>query len=233
MRKITDILLFGFLFLNLGQVFSQPVLDSLLLDRKLLKDDYTDFRDQMKERTWLNLVTIQEKADNLFDLDNEIINKYLVREVRKRKEYIDSIEKLNLELALLQKETEVQQMILNEKSFLNRTLLIIAGSVSLLFFVLLILYIDRQSRFRAAKLELERYWNREHDPESHSLRKDEINTLREQLYKNADEIEKLRKDNQSILNQKSIAEKKLRAEIDDRRQAESEIKKLIDQLKSM
>ncbi|MCB0805849.1 MAG: hypothetical protein KDC05_08630 [Bacteroidales bacterium] len=233
MKKITTILLFtGFLF-QTSTSFSQAILDSLLLDRKLMKDDYTEFRDHMNERTWINLVTIQEKANDLLEVDNKIINNYLERELRKKKEYRDSIEKLNLDIALLTKENEVQQMILDEKSFLNRTLLIIIGSVSLFFFVLLILYIDRQSRFRAARLELERYWNTGHDAESKSLQKDEINTLREQLYKTSDEIEKLKKENKSAQSMKELAENKLREEIADRRKAEQEIQQLIEQLKSL
>jgi len=223
-----------FLFISFtNNLIAQNSLDSLLRQRSIQLNDYNDYREGMTERTWLKLVTIHEKAAGIIETDGRIINDYLAREIAKNRELSNSIEKLKLDIALLNKETEVQKMILEEKSFMTRTLLFVAGGIGLLFFVMLILYIDRQSRFRAAKMELEHLWKTHEDPETKSLRKDEINTLREQLFKTTDEIEKLKKEYQTALAQKKQAEKLLNDEITNRREAELEIKELIDQIKKV
>lgn len=225
----------AFLLFSSGMITlqSQGVLDSLLLEREFKLDDYYEFRDNMTERTWIKLVTINNKSAEIISLDNQLINQHLEKELRKRKELRDSIEKLNLEIALLQKETEVQQVILNEKHFLNKTLLIVVGSVILLFFILLIIYIDRQSRYRAAKMELERLWTTHEDPESRVLRKDELTALREELYKTSDELEKLKMEYKEALKEKKVAESNLEKEVSTRREAEREIRELIDQIKKV
>ncbi len=214
-------------------LLSQNIIDSLLLERQIKMKDYENFIDNMQERSWINLVNSHEKSAAIIELDDQIINNYLEKERRKRKELTEKIESQNLDIALLKKETQVQQMILDEKRFMNRTLLIVIGSISLLFFVLLILYIDRQSRFRAARMELEHLWKTHEDIDASALQKDEINIIREQLFKTTDEVEKLKKENQQLLNEKAKVEKNLKKEITVRNEAEQEIKSLIEQIKKI
>ncbi|MCB2222288.1 MAG: hypothetical protein KQI35_18035 [Bacteroidetes bacterium] len=205
-------------------------LDSLLQERNSQYNEYNQYKLSMNERTWLRLVELGQKANDLIETDNVILNQYLQRELSRNRELIDSTEKMNLEIALLNKEAEMQEMLMVERRNLTNTLLIIIGGIVILLIVLFILFIDRQSRFRSAKLELERLWTMKEDPKYNHLQQDELKMLSDQVNKLAEENDLLKKELNQEKGKKSEAMESLKKEIRSRRQVEQEIKDLISQI---
>ncbi len=224
------VLLFGML-LMIMTMKAENRLDSLLQERDLQYQEYNQYKLSMDERTWIKLIELGQKAHALIETDNLILKQYLKREVSRNKELSDNIEKLNLEIALLNKEAEMQEMLLTERRNLTSNMLIIMGGLSLLLIVMLILFIDRQTRYRSAKLEVERLWTMKEDPKYNRLQKDELKMLSDEVNKLSEQNEQLKQQLNQEEGKKSEAIESLKKEIRTRRQVEKEIKDLISQIR--
>lgn len=212
-------------------VFSQARLDSLLHERENQFNAYNQFKLSLDERPWIKLVELGEKADNLIKTDNLILQQYLNQQINYNADLSNEIEKLNLELALLNKEARVNNILLNERQRLTNTLLFVIGGISVLLIVIFILFIDRQTRFRSARMELERLWAAKGEHGVNKLQQDEWSMLANQVNKLSEENDQLKKELNQEQGQKSEAMESLKKEIRNRRQVEQEIKDLISEIK--
>ena len=224
-------ILFFFSIFSFLKTESQPVVDSLLIQRNTRLNDYVEFKDGMAERTWIKLVNLNQKASELIETDNIIIDQYLRFEFIKNKQLKKSLEKANLELALMHKEFELQDTTLKEQAIINNTLLITSVMVGILFIIVLILFINRNSRYKAAYYELERFWAMKEDVQSGKNRESPDRFMQEKITELTAENESMKKKLNSISRLKLNAEKDLKAEISTRKTAEKEIRELIDQIK--
>ena len=207
-------------------------MDSILQRRNNSYLDYKQFQENMEVRTWINMVNLTDKANIVIGLDNDIIDNILQNEVQKNKALKQEIEKLKLEIILLQKEVELKEIILKERKYLYNVLIISIGIISILFLVMLILFIDRQTRYRNAKTELERLWRTQDD--------NPLESSDQQFLKLSNQLNDLGSENIGLKNkvlemQKAIDKKDndLKIEMKSKKLVEEEIKKLILQLKSV
>lgn len=214
-----------------GELIAQATLDSLIIKRANAFNGYRQTEDSLKAPTRNNLSIIVHKAGNLIKLDSALINDYLFKEIENNKLLAAKIEQLTLEVTLLQKEAELNKMMTEERGYIMRVLLYGMGIVSLLFIIALILFIDRQIRFRSIKLELERTWplrgeNRpsetDHTEQRELQRKfEELNTKNEELARQVNDLTIKIREKEEVLNK----------EINSKQQIEDEIRKLISQIK--
>jgi hypothetical protein len=218
-------------FVSCSVVSANQTLDSIVINRNHQLSEYYRFKDGMKERTWTNLVNLNNKALQVIETDNLILDNYLKHEMNRVSETKDQLEKANLEILLLNREIEVNSIMLEEQRFINSNLIIITGIAILLFIVVLILFIDRQIRFRTTRMELESFWARHDDPPVSRIKNKEIAEQEKQIKTLTRENEAIRMQLEEIGNQKKAQDDQLQKEIDSRHEIEKEIKLLIAQIK--
>ena len=136
------------------QVSHTQNIDSLLEQRDQKFQEYTQFKENLNERTWINLVNLSNLANDVIELDNQIVEYYNINGGVNNNAYKSKAEDLNLEVSLLKREAEIQKSILDERQFLFNTLLMIIGGFTLLLIGLFIFAIDRHIRFRNTKLKI-------------------------------------------------------------------------------
>lgn len=211
---------------------SQSVLDSALYQRNSIYSDYHQFQQSIESRTWINMVNLTTKAQEVIKSDNTIINYHLYNLLKENESQIDRINQLNSEILLLKKEADVQKLILEERRFLYNTLFIIIATLSLLFLIILILYINRQIGYQGLKNEIRYLYAAQGDDSS------EKNDNQKLVMLNG-EIDELKIDKQKLVSKINILseslqrkEKELEAEANSKLQVEEQIRKLIKQIKA-
>jgi DNA repair exonuclease SbcCD ATPase subunit len=233
MKFTSNIFLFSLFFWS-GSLFlsGQTSFDSTILLRNKTFTDYRLLEEASTIRPWVNCAELTAKAKELIDIDNTLINYYLLKEIEINKSLEDKLEKLNLEIALIKKESELQEKALEENRQLINILLIVTGSLCLLFVISSIFFIDRQIRYRSIKLELERTWPiREEINKDSSFQQDVVQLnkkLGELTLKNSSLISEM----QDLKQKYREKEEDLEQEILSKKKIEEEIKKLIIQIKS-
>jgi len=234
MLKVARLSIFLFIFSISGQlVLANENLDSILVSRNNQLTDYYRFKDGMEKRTWINMVDLNKKALQVIETDNLILDNHLKLEMNRSGKISDKLENAKLEILLIKREIELNSIMLEEQRFLN-TNLVIAASVSIiLFLIVLILFIDRQIRYRSTRMELERFWSKSDDhpiptqtSEENTKQRNKINSLIEQNKEIKEQLEE-------ISNKKRDQESQLQKEISSRRNVEEEIKDLISQIKGL
>lgn len=215
--------------LNNIELFAGKTLDSLLTSRNEKYLEYSSFKDNMTNRSWSNLIQLGKKAQAVIDADNQLVTKYLQKELTKNKDLATSIEKLSLEMALLHKEAEVRGLLLREKQSQLKLFLIILASVSIALILSILFLIDRHKRYRIALREMENMWAMNDDTSN-------VNTvagmLKERVNQLTFENNKFKKELIILSDQKKDAKNKLENEIHSRKVMEGEIKNLIGQIKN-
>lgn len=233
MKFTSNIFLFSLFFWSGSLSLSgQTPIDSTILLRNKTFTDYRLLEEASTIRPWVNRAELTAKAKELIDIDNTLINYYLLKEIEINKSLEDKLEKLTLEIALIKKESELQEKALEENRQQINILLIVIGSLCLLFVISSIFLIDRQIRYRSIKLELERTWPiREEINKDGSFQQD-IVQLNKQLgaltLKNSSLISEM----QDLKQKYHEKEENLEQEILSKKKIEEEIKKLIIQIKS-
>lgn len=238
--------------------FSQSIGDSVLHERSKAYIDYRDFRDNMGERTWLNLVNLSLRAEDIMEMDNNIIHNYLNKELERNKSLSAQINSHKLEIAILKKEIESNNKLLEERAYYFNILMYLAIIFLILLIVVTFLYIDRLIKYKSIQIELERQWAQPEDKAIKSFYEDEISritALQERLEKEnkelkikieeglaqvnqentkdlEKEIEQLKKQNKSLTGDRSELEQKLEKELKTRKEIEAEIRELIKQVKT-
>ncbi len=234
MLKVARLSIFLFIFSISGQlVLANENLDSILVSRNNQLTDYYRFKDGMEKRTWINMVDLNKKALQVIETDNLILDNHLKLEMNRSGKISDKLENAKLEILLIKREIELNSIMLEEQRFLNTNLVIAASVAIVLFLIVLILFIDRQIRYRSTRLELERFWSKSDDhpiptqtSEENTKQRNKINSLIEQNKEIKEQLEE-------ISNKKRDQENQLQKEISSRRNVEEEIKDLISQIKSL
>jgi hypothetical protein len=213
-------------------IFAQTNLDSVLDQRNKLYEEFRLMRGTKGQKTWLKMSDESVAANKIIEIDQSLIDLYLKKEIDHNRVLENEIEKLTLEIDFIKKETEHQNKIIEDNKHMINLLMIVIGSLILLLVIAIVLFIDRQIRFRSIKLELERTW-----PLREELNKD--SSLQNDLMQLNKQIGELSMKNNNLqdqlkdLKQYSIEkDEALQKETLLRKQIEEEIKKLIIQLKA-
>lgn len=217
--------------------FCQPNIaqniDSLLLSRDNLLQEYTHYKDNIGERTWIKLVNLSKLANNLIEADNQLVKYYYKQEMGSNSSFKARAEDLKLEISLLNRENEIQKMVLSERKSLFNILLLIIGGISILLISMLIFAIDRHVRFRNTRMELERTWAGENiTPEGRSSSEEEFMKVNTEIRSLSTENTKLKDQVLELMNKIKEKEEILDEELDSRKQLKAEIRNLITQIKS-
>jgi len=223
------ILLSGLTMGIFPQTNAQNIRDSLVTDRQNKLQEYTQYKNNMEERTWVNLIDLGQKANALISADNELIHIYLDRELARRKELSILNDKLILDTAIMRKEAEKRSEQLNEYQYLTNLFLLIILGVSIAFILAFIFLIDRHKKYKEVIYELERFWSMDND-QSLALKEKE-RELRKHLRLLEIENTTIQKEFILMSDQRTKAKKKLEEEIVSRRKAEQNMKDLIGQMK--
>ncbi len=233
MKFTCNIFLFTLFFWS-GSLFlsGQTSFDSAILLRNKTFTDYRLLEEANTIRPWVNRSELNAKAKEVIDIDNTLINYYLLKEIEINKSLEDKLEKLNLEIALIKKESELQEKALEDNRQLINILLIVTGSFCLLFVISSIFFIDRQIRYRSIKLELERTWPIREEINKDSSFQQDIVQLNKQLGELTLKNSSLISEMQDLKQKYRDKEDDLEREILSKKQIEEEIKKLIIQIKS-
>jgi hypothetical protein len=226
------ILISALLLLANTPIHSQTALDSIIRQRNSIYAEFKLLDEKPGEKTWIKMANLHSRTKELIEIDNTLINYYLFKEIESNTILSDKIDRLALEIALVKKEAEFQDRSLDEKKYFINGLLVVIGVLSLLFFGAVILFIDRQIRYRSLKLELERSWPMKEDLNRDSNLPSDILRLNKQVgeltLKNSALLSEL--EDQKQKNREN--EENLAREILAKKQIEEEIKKLIIQIKS-
>lgn len=206
-------------------------IDSLLEERKDQYQEYIQYKQNLGERTWIKLVNLSDLANKVIQSDNQLVD-YYSQGVNLNSNFKDRTEELNLEITLLKREAEIQQMVLNERKSLFNTLLIIIGGIAILFIAMLIFAIDRHVRYRNTKMELERTWAGEIEIPKVSTSEQEFVKVNNEIRSLSTENSKLKDQVLDLMNKIKEKEKILDEELDSRKQLKDEIRNLIVQIKS-
>jgi hypothetical protein len=233
MKFASNIFLFTLLFWT-GPLFlsGQTSFDSTILLRNKTFTDYRLLEEANTIHPWVKRAELTTKAKEVIDIDNTLINYYLLKEIEINKSLEDKLEKLTLEIALIKKESELQEKTLEDNRQLINILLIVTGSFCLLFMISSIFFIDRQIRYRSIKLELERTWPIREEINKDSSFQQDIVQLNKQLGELTLKNSSLISEMQDLKQKYRDKEDDLEREILSKKQIEEEIKKLIIQIKS-
>ena len=218
-------------FLLYQSAISQNI-DSLLKLRNNSFQEYTQYKENLGERTWIKLVNLSNLASNVIELDNELVDYYFSKGIDRNKTFKAKAEELNLEISLLKREAEIQKSVLEERKFLFDTLLKIIGGVILLFIILLIFSIDRHIRYKNTKIELERTWAGQIDLPKESTSEQEFLKVNKEIRSLSNENTKLKDQVLELMNKIKEKEKVMDEELKHRKGLKEEIRNLIKEIKS-
>jgi hypothetical protein len=249
------VILYTIIFLITDSAFSQSIGDSVLQERSKAYSDYRDFRENMGERTWLNLVNLTLRAEDILEMDNNIIHNYLNKELERNKSLSEQNNSLNLDIAVLKNEIASKNKLLDDRDYYFNILMYLAIIFLILLIVVTFLYINRLVKNKSLQIELERQWAQPEDKISKAYYEDEIARISAQRknletenqelkiklekslthdrkednseYKN--QIDQLKKQNNNLAEDKFELEQKLEKELATRKNIEAEIRELIKQ----
>ncbi len=223
------ILLTNLLFGTLPTLSAQKANDTLLMEREYLLNEYTQFKDSMTVRTWINLVNLGKIAHELIEKDNLLLVKQHNTDPAKIEALRVINEKLSFEIASLQKELNEQKSKIDNHNKANNILLILLGAAALVLILAIIYTIDRHRRYKFAIYELERMWSA--NDEQQNAQSAQLVELKEAVRKLTNENERLTRDITALSGVELNSRKKLKEEIKSRKQVEKDIQDLIDQIK--
>ncbi len=222
----------GLLIITTYQESIAQNIDSLLSARDNQLQVYTQHKENMGERTWINLVNLSNLANHVIETDNQLVEYYISKGLDRNNTFKTKAEELNLEITLLKREAEIQKMVVDDRKSLLDTLLIIIGGVIILFIALLIFAIDRQIRFRNTKMELERTWAGEIEMPNEAASEKEFEKAKQEIRSLTTENSKLKNRVAELVEKINEKEKVLDEELNSRKQLKEEIRSLITQIKS-
>jgi preprotein translocase subunit SecG len=205
--------------------------DTLRLLRDKLYMDYQYERSTMKERTWLRLVELDRKALELIEADRLIIEQLTDQTNQEKSGLLEIIDIISLEKALIERETEIQQIALDRKAALQNALVFSTILIAILFFVTLILLITLKKRHRTTRKELERLYSSGDESKNRGIQAHGNHTINNKLNAMKENNEKLKNELNRISDEKTEAIDALKKEIRDRKKMEDEIRNLIEQIK--
>lgn len=229
MRSLKLMNILSVLVLCLTQHLPAQNTDSLMTDRQVKFDEYSQFKDQMSERTWINLVELGKKADKVLDADNALLQSYFEEELAQNRSLVVRNEELMLEIAGLRNDYEKRNTRLHDYRQMNNTLLLIILGLSILFIASIIILVNQYRKNKQITFELQRFWSMNDDQSV--LIREKAKDLEKQIHLLEIENKAMHKEFIHISDQKIAAKKRLEAEIQSRRKVEQEIKDLLLQLK--
>lgn len=232
MTSIRSSWILGLLIILCCQNTTAQNIDSLIQSRNQLLQDYTLFKENMGERTWLNLVKLSDLSHEIIELDNLIVDYSISQGIDQHNSIKARAEELNLEITLLKRESEIQKMVLDERKTMYTTLLFIIGGISVLLILMIIFASDRHVRFINTKMELERTWAGEIEVPKVSASEQEFRKVNQEIRSLSTENTKLKDQVLELMSKINEKEKILDEELVSRKQLKTDIRNLITQIKS-
>ena len=230
MKLTYSICIIAFYLFSFTAACAQSI-DTLLHRHQVNYEDYSTYKKNMPDRSWSNLVEVNERAEELIRVDKDIIENYFQNELFKNRQLSDSLESAKLMLSLYKKESEVYKTQLNDQHVMINTLLIVVIAIGILLLVAVSFLFGSHARNKAARKELDRLWRKQDDPGQKLSSSAGKHSMTEKIAKLTEENSLLKKRLDSIDKLKLNAEAKLKEEIASRREAEKEIRNLIEQIK--
>jgi hypothetical protein len=206
-------------------------IDSLKMVQEKLYQDYQLDRSAMKDRTWVRLVEVDRKANELIEINRVLIEELSELSSTEKSNFLENMNNLLLEKALVEREMEVQETALNRKTRFQKTLVTGSITAGTLFLIALILLISLSTRYRAARRELERLYSFSGESKNVENQDDVKQLTNNNLMMMKENNEKLKKELTRVSGEKSEAVEALKKEIRDRKKMEEEIRILIEQIK--
>jgi regulator of replication initiation timing len=232
MKKYKYLSITGLFFiLIISACIGQSLLDSAIINRNNILNELRSLDENPITRSWNKLSEIYQKAKEVIDADNVLINEYLSQQIENNIALKNDIEKLKMELTLVKKETELQAWHLEDNKSEFKILLSLVGGLCILFIIILVLFIDRQIKYRSIKIELERTWPVKEELEKGNNFQHEISRLIKQVGELTMKNSSLTDEVNTLNLEKTESQNRLEKEIQSKKQIEEEIKNLIDQLK--
>lgn len=213
-------------------IFGQTNLDSVLSQRNKLYEEFRLMRDTKGQKTWLKMADESVAANKVIEIDQSLIDLYLKKEMEQSRMLENEIEKLTLEIDFIKKESSHQNKIIEDYKHMINIMMIVIGSLILLLVIALILFVDRQIRFRSIKLEMERTWPLREELNKDSSLQNDLMQLNKQIGELSLKNSSLQDELKELKHHNTEKEETLQKEVLLRKQIEDEIKKLIVQLKS-
>lgn len=191
---------------------------------------YTQFKENMEQRTWLNLVELGNKATAVIERDNQLIDAYsdvqdnLMESLQREKK------QMALEISYLADQEEKLEQTLSKYQRMNTILLFVTAGLVLIGIIVFTLLVIRTNQYKANQIELERFWSMQ-DEYSIAHQEKESELLR-QIRLLEIEQKAMQKEFVLLSDQRTEAKRKLEQEISNRRKVEEEIKELLGQIKT-
>jgi len=221
----------SFLIISVSQLTFGQNIDSLLKQRDNSFQEYTQYKKNLGDRTWIKLVELSDLASKVIESDNQLVD-YYSKGIDRNNTFKAKAKELNLEITLLKREAEIQKMVLNERKSMFGTLLIIIGGISILCIALLIFAIDRHVRYRNTSMELERTWAGEIESPKENTSEKEFKKVNNEIRSLTKENIKLKDQVLELMNKIKEKENILDEELNSRKQLKEEVRNLITQIKS-
>ncbi|MCD4736834.1 MAG: hypothetical protein K8R53_12380 [Bacteroidales bacterium] len=137
-------------------ITGQTQSDTLIKARKSQIDDYTSFKEKMKERTWLNLVNMNLKAEKILKTDDELIINLIRGSFETERTYNTKISELREEIKNLKIELEKSNREIEK--YQGRIPLFLYSLVGLaaLLILFFILFIVKQRNYSGQRYKTEK-----------------------------------------------------------------------------
>ncbi len=232
MRTKVIVLFAGFI-LFITQMPGQTAIDSALNQRAEAYINYKTMFENVNGETRANMSLRIAKATEIIEMDNRLIDDFLTKEIERNNLLTANMGKLNLEIALSKKDAEVSKMILDERNYIMKILLIMLGIFSILFLIALILYIDRFIKHSKIRFELDNLWITLKEKSEAATDTGELQNLNAIVNQLKDENSRLKSDCSELIKKNEATATNLQKEIDSKKLMEEEIKKLISQIKNI
>ncbi|MFU8843461.1 MAG: hypothetical protein ACNA7V_06590 [Bacteroidales bacterium] len=227
-RILLTFILFCIIFHPTDAVTS---VDSLKILEEALYQDYKYDRLTMKERTWIRLVELDRKANELIEMNRLIFEELYDLSKREKIDFLEHINIISMEKALVEREMEIQVIALDRKIKFQKTLVMGSILVGTLFIFTLILLLSFRKRYKSARRELERLYSSAEEPTRTNIQTQVKRLTNNKLNVMKENNAKLKKELTRVSDEKSEAVEALKKEIRDRKKMEEEIKNLIEQIR--
>jgi DNA repair exonuclease SbcCD ATPase subunit len=128
---------------------------SFLKERDSLLSDYSVFKEHMKERTWLNVVNMNLKADKVIEADSKVIGNLLLRDVELEKAAVKEAEQHHAEKEALKNRIGALEQEATSHRQRWITFLLAGAALVVVFLILAVAFVMRQktARFKREKAE--------------------------------------------------------------------------------
>lgn len=208
-----------------------PQTDSLIEARNKLYEEYLQFKSGMKERTWLKLVNLNQKAEKVMETEDLLIRQLIGDMYEAERAFETEITELKKETDMLTREVEKLKDEVSHQTYLAKIWAVVSAAALVLFVLFLTLFILMQRKvFRLlAKNEQSEAAASQMKRETEGLR-EQLNA-REEAVKTAETVFRTEKEAlQGELEEARTGNRELKEKLRDLEEIRSDLKSRMRQL---